>query len=277
MFGIVLVVIAAFFVEVGCSVAKHEHSKHGEDVWGAIFLNSFVTLLIYLIVGVYRGTLDFFVQSWPILVIAGLINLAATFVSNMATLKASRSIAGVFRMLTVPLLTVVDYFLGYDISPVQILGIGVIVLTIITLMKRDAWYKTSTKWLMANTIMTVLAITIYKYTIDHLATVETVQVINFIFLIVGAIVGAQICNKQNLFKLFTHPFAFLQASSMSLGSVLNGFAYSYAPASIISAAYRSAQAFWTLVSGSFYFHEHKIFTRMIAVVFLVGGVFLLVR
>ncbi len=277
MFGILLVVIAAFFVEIGCSVAKHEHNKHGEDVWGAIFLNSFVTLLIYIAVGIYRGTLNFFVQSWPILVLAALVNLAACFVSNMATLKASRSIAGIFRMLTVPLLAIVDYYLGYDISPVQILGVGVIVLTIITLMKRDAWHKSSTKWLMLNTIMTVLAITIYKYIIDHIATVETVQVINFIFLIVGAIVGAQIFNKQNLFKLFTHPFAFLQAGSMGLGSVLDGFAYSYAPASIISAAYRSAQAFWTLVSGSFYFHEHKIVTKVIAVIFLMGGIFLLVK
>lgn len=277
MFGIVLVVIAAFFVEIGCSVAKHEHSKHSEDVWGAIFLNSFLTLLIYLAVGVYRGTVDFFVHSWPILVIAALFHLVSTFVSNMATLKASRSIAGIFRMLTVPLLTIVDYFLGYDISPVQILGIGVIVLTIVTLMKRDTWHKPSTKWLVLNTIMTVLSITIYKYNIDHIATVETVQVVNFIFLTLGAIIGARIANKQNLFRLFTHPFAFLQAGSMSVGSVLDGFAYSYAPASIISAAYRSAQAFWTLVSGSFYFHEHKIFTRVIAVIFLVSGVFLLMK
>lgn len=277
MFGILLAVIAAFFVEIGCSVAKHEHNKQSEDIWGLIFLNSLVTLAIYISVGLYHGTLDFVVHSWPILIIAVLLNLASTFVSNMATLKASRSMAGVFKMLTVPLLTITDYLLGYDISPVQILGIGLVVLTVIGLIKHDAWHKPSTKWLMLNTLMSVLTITIYKYSIDHIATVETFQVINLILLIIGSILAARILTKQNLFKLFTHPFAILQATSMGVGSVLDGFAYSYAPASIINAAYRSAQSFWTLVTGSLYFHEHKIVTKVVAVIFLIGGVFLLVK
>lgn len=277
MFGILLVVIAALFVEIGCSIAKHEHSKHSEDIWGLIFINSLVALAIYIGVGIYRGTLDFVVQSWPILTMAVLLNLTSNFVGNMTTLKSSRSMAGVFKMLTVPLLTITDYLLGYDISPVQILGIGLVVLTIIGLIKRDAWHKSSTKWLMLNTIMNVFTITIYKYSIDHIATVETFQVINLVLLIIGSILAARIFTQQNLFKLLTHPFALLQAGSMGLGSALDGFAYSYAPASIINAAYRSAQSFWTLVSGSFYFHEHKIFTRVVAVIFLIGGVFLLVR
>ena len=37
MFGIVLAIIGAFFVEIGCSVAKYEHAKHSENIWAAIF------------------------------------------------------------------------------------------------------------------------------------------------------------------------------------------------------------------------------------------------
>ncbi len=277
MFGILLAVIAAFFIEIGCSIAKYEHTKHSENIWAAIFLNGFFTLLFYIGVGLYRGTLDFVITSWPLLILGVLLGLCATFVGNMVTLNTPRSLAGSFRMLTVPLLTIIDYYLGYDISPVQVLGIGIVVMTILTLMKRDAWHKPSTKWLLLNTLTTVIYISVYKYNIDHTASIETVQVIGTGAVIFSSLIIAQFFKKQNLFKLFTKPFALLQASSMGLGSVLDGFAYSYAPASIITATYRSSQALWTLISGSLYFHEHKIWTRIIAVLFLTGGVVLLTR
>lgn len=102
MFGIILAVIAAFFIEIGCSVAKYESSKHSENVWSAMFLNNCFTLLIYVSVGIYWGTLNFAVTSWSLVILNLIICLAASFVGNMATLRAPRSLAGSFRMLTVP-------------------------------------------------------------------------------------------------------------------------------------------------------------------------------
>lgn len=277
MFGIILAVIAAFFVEIGCSIAKYESSKHSENVWSAMFLNNCVTLLMYVGLGMYCGTLTFAVTSWPLVILSIVVCLIASFVGNTVTLRAPRSLAGSFRMLTVPLLTIVDYYLGYDISPVQVLGIGIVIATILTLMKRDAWHKPSTKWLLLNTVCTVVHLSLYKYTIDNVTSVETLQTLFSGAVLISSIIGAHFFQKQNLFKLFKKPFALLQAGSMGIGSVLDGFAYLYAPASIITASYRSAQALCTLVTGSLYFHEHKIWSKIIAVLFLSGGVLLLTK
>lgn len=277
MFGIVLAIIGAFFVEIGCSVAKYEHAKHSENIWAAIFLNSCATLILFALVGLYRGTLNFEISNWPIVILGIILTLGANFISNMATLQAPRSLTGMFRMLTVPLLTIVDYLTGYDISPIQILGIGIVVITIMSLMRKNIWHRASTKWLMLNTLTVVLSTAVYKYSIDHVASVETIQVLDVSAIILASLIAARVIHKQNLFKLFTKPFALLQAASMGIGSVLDGFAYEFAPASIIGATYRSAQAFWTLVTGSLYFHEHKIWSKIIAVLFLIGGVVLLTR
>lgn len=277
MFGIILAVIAAFFIEIGCSIAKYESEKQSENVWDAMFLNNSFTLLGYLAVGIYFGTLNFAISSWPLVMLNVSLSVIGNFVGNTVTLRAPRSLAGSFRMLTVPLLTVVDYYLGYDISPIQILGIGIVVVTILTLMKRDAWHKPSTKWLLLNTICTVVTLSFYKYNIDHVTNVETLQTIVTASVLISTFIFAHFFKKQNLFKLFKKPFALLQATSMGIGSVLDGFAYLYAPASIITATYRSSQALWTLVSGSLYFHEHKIWSKIIAVLFLSGGVLLLTK
>lgn len=175
------------------------------------------------------------------------------------------------------MLTIVDYYLGYDISPVQVLGIGIVIVTVLILMKRDVWYKPSTKWLLLNTLCTVVYLSLYKYNIDHVTSVETLQTIFTGAVLISSIIGARVFEKQNLFKLFKKPFALLQAGSMGIGSVLDGFAYLYAPASIITATYRSAQALCTLISGSLYFHEHKIWSKIIAIIFLSGGVLLLTK
>ncbi|MEK7560318.1 MAG: hypothetical protein AAB522_03410, partial [Patescibacteria group bacterium] len=68
----------------------------------------------------------------------------------------------------------------------------------------------------------------------------------------------------------------LQSATSGAGSVAMSFAYVFAPASVIVTAKRSFMIFWSILSGSIYFHEKRIVLKFIAMAFLISGIILLI-
>ncbi|MBP7057338.1 hypothetical protein KBB08_02510 [Candidatus Gracilibacteria bacterium] len=275
MVGVLLMVVAACFIEIGAYLSKHEVENHHESLQAMMFLNTFCSAFLFLAVALWNDA-SFVIYSWPILVLGAVFSIVSALVGSIATIKSQMSQAGLFRLASIPLLLLVDYFLGYDISPLQFGGIAMILAILVMLSFKHEWDKPSVRWLMLNAFLVVIDVTLYKYSIDRVASLEMIQLMYRFSLLLYCILVMRLANKEHVLRHLATPIAWWQSAVIAIGAVLSGFAFSYGPPSIILAAYRSAQAFWSLIIGALFFYERSLAIKILILVFLIFGVTLLI-
>ena len=275
MLGILLVFIGCLFFEAAGAIGKYEIIHHRENIFTLAFLNNFFILLFFSVMVLTHDNFIFSWDSLPFLLAGLVVDILQVTFAGLAISQADHSTMGFLRMGTVPLLLIIDYCLGYDIAPLQFLGIGMIIATIYILYKKHGFTRKGVWWVLASTVNAAIGITLYKYNITHFNSVEEQQHMIHACLIIYLIFASIFFNKTNPFKLLTKGIFLVQATGTGIGALFDSFFYLYAPASIITAAKRSVSAFFTIVFGTLYFHEHKFITKMIALGFLVSGIIML--
>ena len=81
--------------------------------------------------------------------------------------------------------------------------------------------------------------------------------------------------RENPLSFFRKRIFFGQSLSSGIGGILSSFAYSFGLASIITAASRSFEIFWAIISGKKYFHEKSTTIKFFSMGFIILGLFLL--
>lgn len=174
-------------------------------------------------------------------------------------------------IITIPLLPLVDLFLGYDIGLFSLIGIIIITIGLIILLINHGLNKKGIEYVLFSSINAVATISIYKYCITHYNSVSAQQIISLFFILIFLFIMAMYKSKDNPFKSILKKEFFIQSFSMGMGSAIISFAYIFAPASIITGAKRAASILWTIVSGNHYFHEKNILLKIISLILIVIG------
>jgi len=277
MIGVFLTSISTLFEEIFDTIGKYKHVQGEQSIYTMGFLSLLGTSLFFLALMVYQRSLfHFSLASLPTFIPRVILSIVQEYITIAAIMKADRTTFGFIRIGTIPLLLMVDLVLGYSLGISQIVGIGLILLTLIILFENRVLDKKGIGLVLFSTINAVVVISLYKYDITYFNSVAAEQGIVSGILAMLFLWGAVYIAKENPLAFLTKPIFLVQAGSQTIAGILDSFAYVFAPASIIVAAKRSSAMVWTIVSGNIYFRETHARAKIIAVAFLVAGILLLV-
>lgn len=276
MFGIILTSFATFFDEIANVIGKKEVSLRKESIYTMSFLNMFWGALFFFVIALFiRKTFIFSLASLPTFGVRAFLEILQAHVSVLALTIADRSTFSFIRTATIPLLLATDIFLGYSITTGNSIGIIAIALGFLILFINHGVQKQGAGLSLFTAINAVATISLYKYDITHFNSVEAEQGLITLILMFYFFFMASFAAKENPFAFFKKQIFFGQSLSSGIAGIMMSFAYSFAPASIITAVSRSFEIFWAIISGKRYFHEKSTAIKLISMFFVAIGLFLL--
>ncbi|MFH1583197.1 MAG: hypothetical protein ABIB72_02675 [Candidatus Falkowbacteria bacterium] len=276
MFGVVITFFSTFFDEIGLSITKAKLNQKQISIYSIGVINYLAVALFFIVVNIVEWEFHFSLASLPTLSARLLIEMILTYIALKAIAIADRSTFGFVRIVTIPLLLMVDFLLGYKISAWQFAGIGIIIFSLLLIFLFHG-IKRQGVWLsLLTAVMAVATITLYKYDITHYNSVAAEQTIVYLVLLAFLIGMALVKAKENPFGFLKQRIYFFQTLINAIPSFANSYAYAFAPASVILSAYRSSAVFWSVVSGKAYFEERHFLVKLLCLAILISGIILLV-
>lgn len=277
MFGVFLTSISSLFEEIFASIAKYKHAHREVGVYSIVFLSLLGSEIFYFILLVINKSLFHFSSASLLTLIPRMVlEVLQEYISVAAIMKADRSVFSFIRIGTIPLLLLVDVFLGYTITLTQITGIGIILLTLFFLSAHRTLNLKGKGIAFLSSIIPVATISLYKYDITYYNSVVAEQIIVSTFLILLFFIGAIVIAKENPIFFLKKPVFLTQTVIMGVAGVIGSVAYVFAPASVITTAKRSSAMVWAITSGKFNFGETHVVVKIISMLLLAGGTILLV-
>lgn len=267
--------ISTFFVEVSSSMGKRFVAKKEQTPSSMGFLSFFWMFFGYGVAAmVYPAWWIFALASLPTVAIRVVLEIIQAHVTMRAIAVADRSTYSFLRIVTIPLLLIVDIFLGYHISVPQMFGITLIVLVLVLLTMNHGISRKGAGLVLFTAINGTITISLYKYHIDNFNSVVAEQFIMLSFIVLYFTARIVWHEKKNPIRLLTNKHFFLQSFSSGLSSILGSFAYVFAPASIITAVKRSSLIMWSIISGRAYFHESHLYKKLFGFMMLAVAIVL---
>ncbi|HCB35700.1 MAG: hypothetical protein A2W52_00945 [Candidatus Taylorbacteria bacterium RIFCSPHIGHO2_02_49_25] len=271
MFGIFLLASGAFFSEVGVSLGKEEVARRKENIYTYGFLSLFLSTLAFFVIVLLRGKFLFSLESLPTLSLRIGLEILQAYVSIRAITTADRSTFGFLRVLTIPLLLLVDLALGYSLAINQIIGSGILTLSILFLFLNHGLRSKGIGLVLFSAVNAVILISLFKYDITYYNSVEVEQGIIQVILLIFFALMAWKTTERNPLQLLRNPRFLFQSLSQAIAGVLVSFGYLFVPASVAASVERSTAVFFSLVSGNRYFHEKKFAQKLLAFLLLALG------
>lgn len=271
VFGFVLITIASGLSEASDSIGKYAVSKKIENIYTLGFLSLFWTEVFILVSVILGMPFVFNINSLPTFSLRIIFEILQTQLTLYAIIKADRSTFSFVRLITIPLLVLVDFRLHYFISVNQLIGIALIFFTIAILFKTGKREKKGSVLAFLTGINAVITISLYKYDISNYNSVAAEQFIVILFIMVYLILR----NKDKPWKYLLKPLPGSQSLLGGLGSAIEGFAYAYAPASVILTARRALGVFWSIVFGNRVFKETHLGLKLVALAIIIVALVLL--
>lgn len=275
MFGILLIALGQFFLEVSTSIGKCEVKKRVESIYGMGILSSFWTLIIFMILIIWKWEFQFSFNSLPTFILRIGIELFQVYLVLKAITIADRSTNAFIRLSTIPLLLMVDLvIIGANLSLAQIAGIFIILASLIALMVNGGIKKKGIIFVALSALNAASGITLYKFNITHYNSVEAEQSLIVLSILIFLYIFAR-KNHERPFRLFRKPICMTQSATHGLGTVMMSFAYVFAPASVITTAKRTTEVLWSIVSGNIVFHEKHLAIKILSAILASCGLVLL--
>ncbi|MCF6276539.1 MAG: hypothetical protein L3J07_01675 [Candidatus Magasanikbacteria bacterium] len=264
MFGALLVMIAEFFHEISVSIGKHEIEQKKESPYTFASLSLLASFVFFLILVIFvRQELLFDPASIPTFGLRLILEIFLIHFGLKGVVLASRSTFGFLSSLTIPLLLIVDYFVGYALSFQNIIGIVVILFALAFLTLNHGIGKRGVKYVLLTSVLAVGTISLFKYNITNFNSVEAEQMIFTGILAIYFMVTAKFIAGENPIKFLKKKIILSQSVSSGVGTVLESFAYLYAPPSIIISIKRSGRILWTIIFGNVYFKEKHVAIKFV--------------
>jgi hypothetical protein len=276
MFGVILAAIGSLFDELANSIGKAKICAKEECPYTMGFLTNFWGTIGFAVIGLARHNFIFSSASLHTFLPRLVLEILQAQIVVWAIVKADRSTFGFIRTLTIPLLLMADVLIGYNLKPLQISGLVLIILTLLAAFRGVKINRAGSWLVLFSAVNAVITISLYKYDITHFNSVEAEQMIVYLVLMAYFYLTARIIGRENPFRFLTKPIFFGQASANGVASLLCSFAYKFAPASIVLAAVRSAAVGWTVVSGRVYFKEKHFLLKSLVLIMLIAGIVMLV-
>lgn len=274
MIGLLLTMSGTLLDEISLSIGKWKINNSQENIYTYGFLNIFWAFIFFSVIVLINGNFVFSKASIPLFLILAFLEILQTYSSLHAIAEADRSAFAFILTLTIPLVLTADYFLGYQLSTTTLIGVCFIVFGIIVLLVNHGINKKGIKYVIFSTINASITISIYKYLITYYNSVEAQQILtNLVLMIV--ILALAYKAGENPFRLMFKKGYFLQSFLVGVAGVPLGFAYLFAPASVIISVKRGSGLMWSIISGRTYFKENHIILKLISCAFVLIGFFML--
>ncbi|MBI4138608.1 hypothetical protein HY479_00465 [Candidatus Uhrbacteria bacterium] len=273
MLGVILASIGAFFTELSSSIAKREVSRKRESVYAMGFLNSlWEAFFFFVLIFFFRDIRTLTLAAWPTFLVRVVLSVFQAYLTVHAIAKSDRSTFGFIRTGTIPLLLLGDVWLGNLISPYQALGMLLIGFGLLFLYMNHGFSRRGIWFVVAGTVNAALTIGLYKYNITHGNSVEIEQFLVLLVLLAFFYVMSRSRFKEQPLRLLRKPLLAVQAGTIGASSLVESFAYVFAPASVILAASRSSSVIFSVLSGRVLFHETHVIVKILSLVAFVGGI-----
>lgn len=277
MIPLLVTAIGGFFEELGTSIAKRNIIAKVASIYTIGFLNTLAGAAVLAgTVFLLNQPFVFSAESLPTFGLRAGLEIFQAYVTMVALSLADRSTHGFLRVLTLPLLLLVDAVLGYALTVEQVIGVSIIVFAFIFLFINHGIKKQGSLFVIFSAVNAVVTISLYKYDITHYNSVAAEQIAIFIILSVYFLLMAIFVSKENPFLAFKNRKLLLQPVLHGAGSTILSFAYALAPASVITSAKRSVEVLWSVLSGHVIFKEKHFAVKVAAFTLIAAGVYFLV-
>lgn len=272
-----LILLGTLSVEISNSIGKLAVSRKQETLYSMGFITMFWgTILFFLLIWLgaeFRFTAD----SLPLFLPRVILEVILAHITIKAVLVADRSTVSFLRMITIPLLLLVDIVVGYEILIAQIYGIGLLLIALMIVFWRNPRGQKGIGVVLLSGVLAVATTSLFKYNITMHNSVAAEQVIISLVLLVYFLVFSMLKFKEKPWRLLQRPYVQAQSISHGVAGLLLSFAYLYAPASVIISLKRSLAVFWATISGNIVFHEEHIARKIISFLIATAGIVLLTQ
>ena len=259
MFALFLMATSQFFAEASATMGKGAVKRRYESIYSFAFLNIFWSLIfILLAVIIFKTPFKFSAASLPYFIPRVGLELLLEWLAVKAIVKADRSTFGFIRTITIPLILMSDIIMGYKISPLEILGIMLIFVTLVVMLGQRTINRRGSGLTLLFAMIAPFTLTIYKYDITHFNSVAGEQTMIFLADLAFFTGAAWMHKREKTWEYLLKPFAEFQSVLMGLGSALDAYTYAYVPASVALTMKRSTAVLWSIIFGNVYFHERKL-------------------
>ncbi|HXK37657.1 MAG TPA: hypothetical protein VJ579_01160 [Candidatus Paceibacterota bacterium] len=280
MFAGMLVFVGHFFEELSASASKHAFAGRVFTYILYGFLIESMAVLMFGGAALFQGhSLHYNIDALPLFALRIFSEFLQCEVVFRALANVDRSTFSFTRVLTIPLLLVVDIAMGYTITNVEFLGIGIILVVLLSYFAGGKIHGKGIGLALVSAVLSVVNLTLYKYDITHYNAAAISQF--YISLALFSIYATRLVfsreDRQLLVQMKAHPLLGFSFVSQAFSSLLISLAYQYAPASLILAFSRACSVLWSLVSGVFYFHEENVLRKVFAFALIIVGLFVLVH
>lgn len=235
-----------------------------------------LSALFITVIGFLFADLTFSIDSFATFLPRVVIAVVELQVAVIGIALVDRGSFGFIRLATIPLVLAADLVLGYPLKSLQMLGIIFIVIPIAILFHVDLSKSKRMLLVLAVAVLAAMDLTLYKYDISHFNSVESEQAIMSLVISLYFFLTAVLIRGENPFAFLRQKIYAVQAASSGIAYVVNSFAYLYAPASVIMAAFRGFSVLFSVISGTFYFRERSFLLRAFLFVLIAIGLVLLI-
>lgn len=277
MIGIFLQLLASGFVEISETIGKNNVRKQTESVWVMGFLNGLcATVGLVIVISLIRGWDSMTLYAWPTLLIRMGMELVHAVLTLTAIVQADRSTYGFIRVGTIPLIILVEMLLfGVFLSGWQIIGILLICTAMLFLALNHGLSKKGIWYVLIGTVMAAVQIPLFRYNITHGNSVELEQLIIVATTCVLFLIVAKRKKLISTKILRNHTKWLIPSSFYGLGVVIAGYAFLFAPASVLTATARAAGIMAAVLAGHWMFKEKHFVVKIIGFIGCAAGVILL--
>jgi hypothetical protein len=279
MFAGILVFVGHFFEELSAAASKHAFSVRifSYTVYG--FLSHVISAFFFGTYAWVNGNAFVYnTDALPIFGIRLITEIVQCEIVYRALVQSERTTFGFARVLTIPILLVFDLAMGNALSIPQMLGVGGISVALLAYFGIDHQKGKGVHLAVISAFLSAVNIAIYKYDITHYNLAMVAQFFMAVSLAVffGIRVLFSSSDRLLLRQLREHPLIGLTFLGQSAATLLISLAYTMAPASLIIAISRASSVVWSLLSGIFLFHEHKVIRKAFVCAVLAAGVVFMV-
>lgn len=272
MVGVLLVSLAMLFSEMSSVIGKANVAARKQSVYTMGFLQVVWVFLAFGLIAIIKN--ESFVFNWSSLSTVSInliLNTVQAHITVLAIVHAARSTFGFVRVVTVPLLLIVDIILGYHIGMYQLIGIGIIMIALAILFFNHGIDRRGAGFVLFTALNAVVTISIYKYNITHFNSVVAEQLIANFAIVAYFGIAAFRSTKENPFKFLRRPLYFFQSATQGVSAGIESFAYLFGPASVIVAAKRASTVLWSIAGGVLYFKEQGLTRKILGFLALTVG------
>jgi drug/metabolite transporter (DMT)-like permease len=275
MFAGLLILVGSLFEEVAESIGKKQVEKAKQNVYSLGFLNYFWVTIFFLVTIIFGADFTFSTASLPTFIPRVILEIILAHIMVVGIINAERSSFSYVRLITIPLVLIIEIALGNSMNSYQILGVILMFAGLFLLLFRNTKSRAGFWPVAIGAVIAAITLSLFKYNITYFNSVAAEQFIITSVIVMYFLIASKLKSKPINLSLLIKPKTGVQAISSGLETMLVSFAFYFAPTSIITVLKRTTAMFWAVIFGRRYFREEALLRKVLAGILIATGLILI--